>query len=97
MAKASGKAAEKSGKHELAFRKTYDKAVKDEVKMKQRLLKITSEYNKVAAELEKATKESEIRKNAHQADCETRDADARKVDELRKAKGVHDVSSSLSP
>lgn len=93
----SHKKAQKSAAYELGFRKTYEKAIKKEVKAKQFLLKVTNEYNKIAADLERATKEMEIRKNAHLADLQTRDADDMKVQNLRKMKGANDVSSAYSP
>lgn len=91
-AKKSVKKAEKSAAYEQAFRRPYEKAIKKEVKWKQRLLKVTNEYNKVAADLERATKEMEIRRNNHTADLQTRDADQQKVEELRHRKGQNDVS-----
>lgn len=91
MAKLSLKKADKSGRYEANFRSTYEKAIKKEVAAKQRLLRVTNEYNKVAADLERVTKEMEIRRNAHIADVQTRDADSNKVDELRRLKGQHDM------
>ena len=90
--KLSIKNAEKSAKHEAAYRKTYDKAVQREVKAKKYLVKIQNEYNKVAADLESATKEMEIRRNQHIADVQTRDADQQKLEDLRQQKGRNDVS-----
>ena len=91
LAKASIKNAEKSAKHEAGYRKTYDKAIQREIKAKKYLLKIQNEYNKVAADLESATKEMEIRRNQHIADVQTRDADQKKLEDLRAAKGRNDV------
>lgn len=92
QAKKSDKKAAKSASYENSFRSTYEKAIKREVKAKQHLLKITNEYNKVAADLERATKEMEIRRNNHLADQQTRDADQQKLDDLRHRKGQNDVS-----
>lgn len=92
LSKLSIKKAEKSAKHEAAYRKTYDKAIQREVKAKKYLVKIQNEYNKVAADLESATKEMEIRKNQHIADVQTRDADQQKLEDLRQQKGRNDVS-----
>lgn len=94
QAKKSDKKAAKSASYEASFRSTYEKAIKKEVRAKQHLLKITNEYNKVAADLERATKEMEIRRNNHLADQQTRDADQQKVDDLRHRKGQNDVSSA---
>jgi len=91
LAKASIKNAEKSAKHEAGYRKTYDKAIQREIKAKKYLLKIQNEYNKVAADLESATKEMEIRRNQHIADVQTRDADQKKLEDLRAAKGRNDM------
>lgn len=91
MAKLSLKKADKSGRYEANFRSTYEKAIKKEIAAKQRLLKVTNEYNKVAADLERVNKEMEIRRNAHIADIQTRDSDSNKVDELRRIKGQHDM------
>ena len=91
--KLSIKNAEKSAKHEAAYRKTYDKAIQREVKAKKYLIKIQNEYNKVAADLESATKEMEIRRNQHIADVQARDADQQKLEDLRQQKGRNDVSS----
>jgi hypothetical protein len=91
MAKLSLKKADKSGRYEANYRSTYEKAIKKEVAAKQRLLRVTNEYNKVAADLERVNKEMEIRRNLHIADLQTRDADADKVAELRRIKGQHDM------
>lgn len=91
MAKLSMKKADKSGRYEANFRSTYEKAIKKEIAAKQRLLRVTNEYNKVAADLERVNKEMEIRRNAHIAAVQTRDADSNKVDELRRIKGQHDM------
>jgi len=89
--KLSIKNAEKSAKHEAAYRKTYDKAIQREVKAKKYLIKIQNEYNKVAADLESATKEMEIRRNQHIADVQARDADQQKLEDLRQQKGRNDM------
>jgi len=91
QAKKSDKKASKSASYEASFRSTYEKAIKKEVKAKQHLLKITNEYNKIAADLERATKEMEIRRNNHLADQQTRDADQQKVEDLRHRKGQNDM------
>lgn len=91
MAKLSLKKADKSGRYEANFRSTHEKAVKKEVAAKKRLLRVTNEYNKIAADLERVSKEAEIRRNQHIADVQTRDADSNRVDELRRLKGQHDM------
>ena len=95
ISKESHKKAQKSSAYEIGFRKTYEKAIKKEVKAKQYLLKITNEYNKIAADLERATKEMEIRRNLHLADLQTRDADDQRVEDTRKLKGARDVRFSI--
>lgn len=91
VSKLSLKNAEKAAKHESSFRSTHQKAIKKELRAKKALLKVTAEYNKVAAELEAATKEMEVRKNLHIAAKEAMDADKQKVNDLRTLKGQHDM------
>lgn len=82
---------QKAARFQSAYRTPYEKAIKEEVKAKQRLLKVTNYYNRIAANLESASKEMEIRRNAYTAECQTRDADQLKLDHLRKMKGLHDM------
>lgn len=91
--KVSNRRAQKAARFQGAFRGNYETAIKNEVKAKQKLLKITNYYNKIAADLESATKEMEIRRNAYQAECQTRDADILRLEHLRKSKGTNDVRS----